>query len=198
MKLFLDFLPIILFFIAYKTHGIYVATSVAIAASVLQIAYLLLRRQKVEPMQWAGLGIIAVFGGMTLAFQDETFIKWKPTVLYALFGLGLLVSRYALHKNGIKALMGKQLQLPELIWDRANLLWVVFFICMSALNLYVAYSYSTETWVNFKLFGTMGLTFAFIVAQALYLGRFSAQAQDVFQAKTDPDTSSEPPREQKR
>jgi intracellular septation protein len=191
MKIFLDFLPIILFFIAYKTHGIEVATGVAIVASVLQIGYMLIRKQKVETMQWASLAIIVIFGGLTLWLHNPTFIKLKPTVLYALFGLGLLVSRYAFAKNGIKALMGKQMQLPEPIWDRANLLWVVFFFFMSGLNTYVAFNFSEESWVNFKLFGTMGLTLVFIVAQALYLGRYSAMNQETIQAPVDKPLQSE-------
>jgi intracellular septation protein len=194
MKIFLDFLPIILFFIAYKTHGIEVATGVAIAASILQICYMLLRKQKVETMQWASLGIICVFGGLTLWFHNATFIKLKPTVLYALFGLGLLVSRYGFGKNGIKALMGKQMQLPEPIWDRANFLWVAFFLFMSGLNTFVAFNYSEETWVNFKLFGTMGLTLVFIIGQALYLGKYSAQNQEIIQAPaSDPATDEKSP-----
>jgi intracellular septation protein len=184
MKLLLDFLPIVLFFVAFKMYDIYVATAVAIAASVLQIGYLLLRRQKVEPMQWASLAIIVVFGGMTLLFKDETFIKWKPTVLYTLFALGLLVARYAFNKNAIKMMMGKQIDVPAPVWDRTNLLWVAFFVLMAVLNIFVAYRYSTDTWVNFKLYGTLGLTLVFIVGQALYLGRFSTEAQEVIQANS--------------
>ncbi len=196
MKIFLDFLPIILFFIAYKTHGIEVATAVAIAASVLQIGVMLLRKHKVETMQWASLAIILVFGGLTLWLHNPTFIKLKPTVLYALFGVGLLVSRYGFGKNGIKALMGKQMRLPEPIWDRANFLWVAFFFFMSGLNTFVAFNYSEESWVNFKLFGTMGLTLVFIVSQAVYLGKYSAQNQEIIQAPgADPaagESSSKP------
>jgi intracellular septation protein len=195
MKIFLDFLPIILFFIAYKTHGIEVATGVAIVASVLQIGYMLLRKQKVETMQWASLAIIVVFGGLTLWFHNPTFIKLKPTVLYALFGVGLLISRYGFGKNGIKALMGKQMHLPEPVWDRANFLWVAFFFFMSGLNTFVAFNYSEETWVNFKLFGTMGLTLVFIIGQALYLGKYSAETQEIIQAPApEPAASDKTPK----
>ena len=181
MKLILDFLPILLFFVAFKMYDIYVATGVAIAASVLQIGYMLMRRQKVEMMQWASLGIIAVFGGLTLVLRDETFIKWKPTVLYALFALGLLLSRYAFNKNGIQALMGKQVELPGAVWDRVNWLWVLFFLVMAVLNIWVASHFDTATWVNFKMFGTLGLTLVFIVLQALYIGKVSAESQTVAQ-----------------
>ena len=191
MKLLLDFLPIVLFFIAFKMFDIYVATKVAILASVLQIAYMLIRKQKVEPMQWASLVIIAIFGGMTLYFQDETFVKWKPTVLYALFGIALLVSRYGFSKNAMKLLMGKQIELPAPIWDRVNIAWVVFFFSMAVLNIWVANNFPTETWVNFKLFGTMGLTLVFIVGQAVYLGRHSSQTQETVQASPELEAKSQ-------
>ncbi len=187
MKLLLDFLPIVLFFVAFKMYDIYVATGVAIAASLLQIGYMLARRHKVEAMQWASLAIIAVFGGATLMLRDETFVKWKPTVLYLLMGLGLLVSRYGFGRNGIRSLMGKQLQLPDAIWDRANALWVLFFLVMAGLNLWVAYGFSTDTWVNFKMFGTTALTLVFIIGQALYLGRYSVQEQETIQGDGQPE-----------
>jgi intracellular septation protein len=171
MKILFDLLPIVLFFIAFKYADIYVATAVAIAASVLQIAWLKLRGKKVEGMQWAGLVIIVVFGGMTLLMHDETFIKLKPTILYGCFALALIVSRLALGRNLIASMMSKQIQLPTAIWDRLNWAWVLFFVSMAALNVLIAYSFSTETWVNFKLFGAMGLTLAFVVAQGLYLSR---------------------------
>ena len=150
---------------------IWAATAVAIAASFVQIGWLKLRRIPVEPMQWASLGIIVVFGGMTLAFQNETFIKWKPTVLYGLFALVLAGARLFFGRNLIAAMMGKQIEVPPPVWERLNLAWVLFFVGMAVLNLYVAYGFSTDTWVDFKLFGTMGLTIAFVIGQALYVGR---------------------------
>jgi intracellular septation protein len=171
MKLLFDLFPILLFFAAYKLADIYVATGVAIVASIAQILWLKLRARPVEGMQWAGLAIIVVFGGMTLLFQDETFIKWKPTVLYGLFAAVLLGGRLFFGRDLIKAVMGKQLTLPEPVWLRLGLAWVSFFVAMAVLNLLVAYRFSTDIWVNFKLFGTMGLTIAFVIAQALYLGR---------------------------
>lgn len=170
-KLLFDLLPVLLFFVAYKAANLYVATAVAIVASLAQIAWLRLRGRPVEGMQWAGLGIIVVFGGMTLLFQDETFIKWKPTVLYALFCAVLLGARYGLRRNLIRLAMEKTVQVPPPVWDRLNLAWAAFFAAMAGLNLWVAYGFSTEVWVNFKLFGTLGLTLAFVVAQALYMGR---------------------------
>ena len=171
MKLLFDLFPVILFFVAYKVVDLYVATGVAIAASIAQILWLKLRARPIEVMQWASLAIIVVFGGMTLLFHDETFIKWKPTVLYGLFA-GTLVVGQVLGRNLIKALMTKQMSLPEPIWLKLNWAWIVFFAAMAALNLLVAYRFSTDTWVNFKLFGTLGLTLAFVIAQALYVGRY--------------------------
>jgi intracellular septation protein len=171
MKFLFDFFPVILFFVAFKFADIYVATGVAIAATFLQVAWLKLRGRRVEPMLWASLGIIAVFGGATLVLQDETFIKWKPTVLYWLFGAVLAGAAMA-GRNLIRMMLSEQVQLPDLIWARLNWSWIGFFVFMGALNLYVAYNYSTDHWVNFKLFGGMGLMLLFVVAQALVLGRF--------------------------
>jgi intracellular septation protein len=164
-------LPVALFFVAFKLQGIYWATGVAIVASILQILYLKVMKKTIEPMQWASLGIITVFGGMTLLFQDETFIKWKPTILYLLFALALGLSMLIKKKNLIKAMMGEQMDLPDDIWNRINWLWTGFFAFMAVLNIWVAYSFSTEDWVNFKMFGTMGLTLLFVIGQALYIGR---------------------------
>ncbi len=172
MKLLSDLLPVILFFVAFKVADIYVATGVAIAASVLQIAYFKIRGRPIEGMQWASLAIIVVFGGMTLLFHDETFIKWKPTVLYGGFCVALLVSRYAFGRNLIQAMMAKQITLPAPVWDRLNLAWAAFFLGLGVLNIWVAYNFPTDTWVNFKLFGSMGLTLGFVFAQAFWLGRY--------------------------
>lgn len=171
MKLLFDLLPILLFFIAYKVWGIYVATGVAIAATVLQIGWLKARGKKVEPMQWASLGIIVVFGGMTLFFHDETFIKWKPTVLYVCFALALLGAQRFTGRNPLQAIMGAQVTLPAPVWQQLTYAWATFFVGMAALNLFVAYSFSLDTWVDFKLFGTTGLTLAFVVIQAFWIGR---------------------------
>ncbi|NOT17452.1 MAG: septation protein A [Sulfuriferula sp.] len=172
MKFLFDLFPILLFFIAYKFGGIYVATAVGIAASVVQIGWLLLRGKKVDVMMWLSLGIIAVFGGATLFFHNETFIKWKPTALYWLFAIGLLVSAYGFKKNVIQTMMGAQFKLPASLWAKLNLSWVLFFIVMGLVNLYVAFTYSLDTWVNFKLFGSTAMMFAFIIAQGLVLNKY--------------------------
>jgi intracellular septation protein len=172
MKFLFDFFPVVLFFVAFKLANIYVATATAIAATVLQVAWLKLTGKRVSGMLWASLGIIGVFGGATLLLQDETFIKWKPTVLYWLFG-AVLAAAALLGRNLVRAMLSEQVQLPDPIWARLNWSWVVFFVFMGALNLYVAYNYSTDLWVSFKLFGGMGLMLLFVVAQALVLSRYA-------------------------
>jgi intracellular septation protein len=172
MKFLFDLLPVALFFAAFKIWDIYVATAVAIGATGLQVAWLKLRRQRVPGMLWSSLAIIAVFGGATLALQDETFIKWKPTVLYWLFGAVLAVAAVVFRRNLIRMMLSEQMQLPDPVWSRVNWSWVGFFLFMGAANLYVAYNFSTDAWVNFKLFGGMGLMVAFIVVQSLFLSRY--------------------------
>jgi intracellular septation protein len=170
MKFLFDLFPVLLFFIAFKLADIYVATGVAIAATFVQVGWLRLRGKRVEPMLWASLGIIVVFGGATLLLQDETFIKWKPTVLYWLLG-GVLAAAAVFGRNLVRSMLSHQVQLPDPVWARLNWSWVGFFAFMGGLNLYVAYNYSTDLWVNFKLFGGMGLMLAFVVIQALFLAR---------------------------
>ena len=172
MKFLFDLLPVALFFVAFKFAGIYVATAVAIAVTFLQVGWLKLAGKHVHPMLWASLGIIVVFGGATLLLQDETFIKWKPTVLYWLFGLVLAGAALFFRRNLIRAMLSEQMRLPEPIWSRLNQSWIAFFVFMGAANLYVAYNYSTDLWVNFKLFGGMGLMLLFVVVQALFLARY--------------------------
>ena len=172
MKLLIDFFPIILFFAAFKLWGIYVATAVAIVATIGQILWLRHSHGKVEPMQWVSLGVIVLFGGATIALQNETFIKWKPTVLYWLMGGTLAAGQLFFRKNLLKTLMGSQLDLPEPAWRVTNWSWIAFFAVMGVLNLWVAYNFDTDTWVNFKLFGGMGLMVVFVIGQALYLGRY--------------------------
>jgi intracellular septation protein len=172
MKLLLDFFPIILFFVAFKVWGIYEATAVAIVATVAQIAWFRWSTGKVEPMQWMSLGVIVLFGGATIALQNETFIKWKPTVLYWLMGGVLLVGQLVFRKNLLKSLMGAQMTLPEPAWRLLNWSWSAFFVFMGVLNLWVAYTFDTDTWVNFKMFGGLGLMVVFVIAQAVYLSRY--------------------------
>jgi intracellular septation protein len=172
MKLLIDFFPIILFFVAFKVAGIYIATGVAIVATIAQIVWLRHRHGKVEPMQWVSLGVIVLFGGATIALQNETFIKWKPTVLYWLMGATLAAGQLLFRKNLLKSLMGSQMELPDAAWRVTNWSWIVFFALMGVLNLWVAYTFDTNTWVNFKLFGGLGLMALFVIGQALYLGRY--------------------------
>ncbi|MGE4244089.1 septation protein A [Ramlibacter sp.] len=172
MKLLIDFFPIILFFAAFKIWDIYVATGVAIVATIAQIAWLRMHHGKVEPMQWVSLGVIVVFGGATILAHDETFIKWKPTVLYWLMGAALLIGQLFFRKNLLKSLMGSQMELPDAAWRAMNWSWIGFFAVMGVLNIWVASHFDTDTWVNFKLFGGMGLMVLFVLGQALFLSRY--------------------------
>ena len=173
MKFLFDLFPIFLFFLAFKVWDIYAATAVAIAATIGQIGYLKIRGRKVDTMMWVSLAIIVVFGGATIALHDETFIKWKPTVLYWLFAIVLSTSELLWRKNLIRSLMqAQQIGMPDGAWRTLNWSWVGFFAFMGALNLYVAFNYTTDTWVSFKLFGGMGLMLLFVVLQALYMARY--------------------------
>lgn len=171
MKFLIDFFPILLFFVAFKVWGVYVATGVAIAATIAQIIYLRIKNGKVEPMQWISLGLIVVFGGATLISHNDTFIKWKPTVLYWLMAAALLGSQWLMGKNLIQKLMSAQVQLPQPVWDKLNYSWAIFFVLMGALNIWVAHQFDLDTWVTFKMFGGLGLMVVFVVAQAMYLSR---------------------------
>jgi intracellular septation protein len=172
MKLLLDFFPIALFFVAFKLWGIYIATGVAIVATVAQIAWFRYSTGKVEPMQWLSLGIIVVFGGATILLHNEDFIKWKPTVLYWLMAGTLAAGQLFFRKDLLKSLMGSQMDLPDAAWRVTNWSWIVFFAVMGVLNLWVAFNFDLDTWVNFKLFGGLGLMAVFVIGQALYLSRY--------------------------
>src|SRR5262245_7882067 len=177
MKFLFDLFPVVLFFVAFKLFDIYVATAVAIAATFLQIGWLKWKGRKVDNMMWVSLVIIAVFGGATLALRDETFIKWKPTVLYWLFGAVIAGADLLFRRNLIRAMLGEQVRLPDGVWTRLNWSWAGFFAFMGAANLYVAYNFSTDAWVNFKLFGGMGLMLLFVVLQAVFLARYMEEKQ---------------------
>jgi len=178
MKLLLDFFPILLFFGAFKIWGIFVATTVAIVATLLQLAWMRYSTGRTEPMQWLSLGVIVVFGGATLIAQDETFIKWKPTVLYWAMGGALLVGQVFFRRNWLQSLMKSQMALPDHAWRVMLWSWCGFFAVMGVLNIWVAYHFDTDTWVNFKLFGGMGLMLVFVLAQAMYLGRFMDKGEN--------------------
>jgi intracellular septation protein len=207
MKLLFDLLPVILFFAAFKLAGaqpeaslalaqqwlgplmqggqvpadqapIMLATAVAIAASLVQVGWQFARKKRVDPMLWISVAVIVVFGGATIWLHDETFIKWKPSILYWLFGAILLGGRLIGRRNLLRSVLGEQLVLPAAIWERLLWVWIAFFAVIGAVNLIVAYTVPTATWVNFKLFGLMGLTFAFTIGIGLWLARHMKEAGD--------------------
>ena len=200
MKILFDFLPIALFFCMFKyaeankdwaagmatdwlgfmvsggmvgpaEAPVLLATVVVIIATLAQIVWLKLRGRKVDLMLWISLGLVTALGSATIYFHSENFIKWKPTVLYWVMGASLLVGQLAFGKNGVKSLMGAQMSLPDPVWRKVNFSWVGFFAVMGVVNLWVAFNFSTGTWVNFKLFGSMGLMLLFILAQAFFLNK---------------------------
>ncbi|MDR2924958.1 MAG: septation protein A [Azoarcus sp.] len=195
MKILFDLLPVIFFFAAYKIAGIFpdeahglvtnwlagdipasqapilIATFVTIVATALQIGIVWLKHRKVDRMLWISLVVISLLGGATLAFHDPAFIQWKPTALYWLFALVLFGSDMIFRRNLIRRMLEGQIRLPDPIWLRLNLAWSLFFVILGALNIYVAYRFSEETWVNFKLFGCTALVFVFALSQGLYLSK---------------------------
>jgi intracellular septation protein len=175
MKLLFDFFPIMLFFIGYKFWGIYVATAIAMGASLLQVIYHRLRHQRYETMHLFNLAIIFILGGATLFFHNPLFIKWKPTGIYWLTSLVFLLSPFFTNKPLIQKMLENNISLPLTIWYRLNYAWSIFFIAMGAANLYVAYYYSENFWVNFKLFGCAGFILVFVFLQALYLTRHALE-----------------------
>jgi intracellular septation protein len=201
MKLFLDFLPIILFFGAFKVADLHaeaaarfatehlgfvvsggvvgvgeapvlLATVVVMAATLVQIGILLALRRKVDTMLWVTFGLITVLGGATVWFHDPTFIKWKPSALDWAMALALWAGPALFGKNLLQVLVGAQLELPDAVWKRLNWAWIVFFVAMGVVNLYVAYSFSTSVWATFKVFGLTGLMLLFMVAQGFYVSRY--------------------------
>jgi intracellular septation protein len=171
MKFLFDLFPVLCFFAVYWISDIYTATGAAIAATIGQLAWLRLRKRRVEPMLWASFALIVVFGGLTLILEDKRFIMWKPTVLYWLFAVVLAFSATFFRKNLIRSMLGKEIQLPDPVWSSLNWSWVGFFVLMGIANLYVAFRFEEPTWVKFKLFGGTGLMLLFVVGQALFLAR---------------------------
>jgi intracellular septation protein len=174
MKKFLfDLFPLLLFFVAYRFADIYVATAVAMVAAVGQLAYIKLRGHKIEPMHWINLVVIVVFGGATLWLQNDAFIKWKPTVLYWLFGAILLGMQWIWKQNLLQKLLAGKVELTEQGWRGMSYSWATFFMVAGALNLFVAFSglFSESAWVNFKVFGLMGLLFVFVIGQSMWLSK---------------------------
>ena len=169
MKLLFDFFPIFIFFVCFKYYGIYAATAIAMVASVLQVIIYRLKHQRYEKMHLISLSIIMVLGGATLFFHNPLFIKWKPTGIYWLSALAFLGSAFVGKKTIIQKMMEGNVSLPSKIWGRLNFAWSIFFLVMGAVNIYVAYHYDTDVWVNFKLFGGAGFTLIFVFLQAIYL-----------------------------
>lgn len=172
MHLFYDLLPIILFFIAFKFYGIYAATAVAIIAVFAQVATTFIRGKKPEMMQLITLGMVLVLGGATLLFRNELFIKWKPTAVYWVLGAVFAITAIFSKKNLVQKMLEKNLSLPEKAWSTLNTTWYCFFFLMGCLNLFVVYKFDTETWVNFKLFGTLILTLVFAGFQGILISRY--------------------------
>jgi intracellular septation protein len=171
MKILIDFFPILLFFGAFKTYDIYVGTGVLMAATVAQMALIYGIDRKLQAMHKVTLALVLIFGTLTLVLHDDRFIKWKPTVLYAAMAIGLAVAIWFMKKNFLKMLLGSQMELPEPVWHRLNVVWVVYCVFMAAINAYVAAYYSTEDWVNFKLWG-YAFPLAFIIGQGFYIARY--------------------------
>lgn len=176
MKILFDLFPVILFFITYRLTGdIFIATPVTMGASFVQIAFVWLRRRKVDTLLLTSFFLVLVLGGATLIFHNQLFIYWKPTALYWVMAAGLLLVKAIKGINPIKKLLGTQFELPEAIWNRLNLIWAIFFIIMGGLNLVVAFNFPESFWVNFKLFGTTGLTILFVIIQTVILSRYLDQ-----------------------
>ena len=197
MKLLFDLFPVILFFATFKYSEknpelaaswvssllssaavdpkiapILLATVVVIVATIAQIIWVAFRHGKVDKMLWVSLLLVVVFGGMTLVFQDESFIKWKPTILYWVFAGSMGFAALVMKKNAIKSMLGEQLTLPEPVWSKVNFSWMAFFVIMGFLNLIIAFNFPTDVWVNFKLFGGMGLMLVFMLGQGFFLSKY--------------------------
>ncbi|USH03522.1 septation protein A [Grimontia kaedaensis] len=177
MKQLLDFIPLIIFFALYKMYDIYTATGALIVATIIQVAATWVLYQKVEKMQIVTAVLVAVFGGMTLFFQDDNFIKWKVTIVYALFAIGLTISQ-VLGKPLIKGMLGKEITLPDYVWRNINSAWVGFFAALAVLNVYVAYQMPLDVWVNFKVFGLLALTLAFTMVSGVYIYKHMPKETD--------------------
>lgn len=171
MRILFDFFPILIFFIAYKFFGIFVATALTMAASLVQVSCYWLKHRKFETMHIITLIMVLLFGGSTLWLHNDLFIKWKPTAIYWIFALALLLSQFIGKKPIIQHLLASKVELPSKIWQHLNLSWVIFFTLMGLANVYVLYHFSTNAWVNFKLFGCFGLTLGFLIIQAIYMAK---------------------------
>lgn len=172
MKLLFDYFPIICFFIAYKLYGVYAATAVTMGACALQNIAYWIKNKRFEKLHLITLASVLILGSFTLFFHNAIFIQWKPSIIYWIFAAILLFSQFVSRKNLLSHLLGDKIVLPKKIWDHLNISWSLFFIFLGCLNVYVIYHYSMDAWVNFKLFGTLGLTLIFTIIQAIYMSRF--------------------------
>jgi intracellular septation protein len=176
-----DFIPVILFFVAFKVYGIYVATVVGIVATALQVVVTFLWKKRLDKQQFVTLIIFALFGGMTLYFHDPLFVKWKPTVIYWIFAIILFFSHFIGNKTIIQRMLEKVMDnhagIPPTMWTRLNIAWTLFFLTLGGINLYVAYSFSTDAWVNFKLYGTLSLLLGFSFLQAMCLAKYMTESK---------------------
>jgi intracellular septation protein len=178
MQLFLEYFPLIIFFIINSIAGIYWATGSLIVAAFVQIFYYKINKQKIPAKQWIIFGLIVVFGSLTIYLQNDAFLKWKVTIINAFFAVALLVSDILFKRNIIKEFLGESLTLPENIWSRLNIAWSLFFLFCAGLNYYVAFNYDLDIWVNFKVFGLTGLMFLFSITSILLLYKYLPVEED--------------------
>lgn len=173
LKIIIDLFPVAAFFVAFKINGdMFMATSVVIASTVIQIVLMKLLKITIKPMHWISFVLIVVLGGIALAFREPLFLKWKFSVLEWSMAAAILIGQFVFNKNMLKLLMGKELSLPDEVWKKLGVLWAVFFIFLGALNIYIAYHYDDVVWVNFKTYGALGLSILFMIAQGIWLSRY--------------------------
>ncbi len=172
MQILYDFFPIILFFVVYKLYNIYAATAAAMAASFIQLVYHWIRYRKIQKMQLMTVILIMILGSATLILHNPIFIKWKPSAVYWVFGIVFIGSHFIGKKPLLRRMMEKQISLPDHAWKKLNMSWAIYFILMGIVNIYIVYHFSTNTWVNFKLYGILGSTVVFAIIQAIYLSRY--------------------------
>ena len=186
MQSFLEFLPLVVFYIVWKFADIYWATGALILMSALHVLFFIVQRKPVPTKAWIFLGLIAVFGGLTIYLQDDTFLKWKVTIINGIFAIALLISQYVFNKNIIKQFLGESLKLPEKVWTNLNLSWALFFAFCAVLNWYVAFNFEQETWINFKVFGLTGLMIVFSVSSIFALYKYLPKEESSEESSKEP------------
>lgn len=191
MKFLFDYFPILCFFIVYKIYGIYPATAATMVASLLQITFFWFKNKRFETVHLITLVLVLLLGGSTLLFHETIFIKWKPSIVYWLFSLLLMGAQLLGKRPLLKRMLGGKITLPDPIWRKLDLMWALFFLFLGGLNLYVVYHFTTNGWVNFKLFGTLGLTILFVIGQGIYMSRYMISPKE-----DKPETSADHPTQQ--